>query len=328
MRRSWISVVLILSFAVAGAVTPKTSAQESGPPKAPSVQPVVPKPGPKYEPKPAIPPTPIPAQMAPPTYPPQTPVPGPQYIAPPAPPAPPKQAPVECHRVVYHLRAIPAVDAAGTLEQLLRTEEKRYGGRWRVAIVSNTARNSLLVSGPPKELEEVGRLIDELDRVPVMVRIEVVIGEVGEKGEMEILARAELTTLDNQSARLQMGRREPRVTGIQRTPKGTMNTLTFENVGTQLSLTPRVGPDDVVTLEIDVEDSRLGPEEEGAVIATDSTGKTLRTPSTRTLVCESTLRIPSGETVTLAGMGREAESAKKRVVQVTAEVVKGGKGKG
>jgi len=337
MRRSWISVVLMLSFVVVGAV-----AQESSPPKAPDAPTFtpIPAPGPpgapSIKPRPApgsaIPYNPTPPRMAPPRSAPPSSVPPSAHWVPP-------QAPVKCRRVVFRLRAIPAVEAANMLKQMFLMEngiEAQPAMVWKIAmgqieagqiaIVPNVAGNSLLVSGPPKLVEEVGKLIDELDRPRVMVRIEIAIGEVGEKGKLEVLSRAELTTLDNQSARLQMGRREPRVVGRTVTSKGTANNVTMENVGTQLSFTPRVGPDDVVTLELDVEDSRLGPEEEGVVIATDSTGETLRTPSTRTLVCESTLSIPSGETVTLAGMGRGGESEKKRVVLVKAEVVKG-KGK-
>ena len=349
MRKSWIWVVLFLSFVVAGVF-----AQESLSPRPPAAPPQTPRVVPRSAetlvpppPPPAAPPTYAPRAVLPDAAPPQSPPP-PAYVPPTpaipstpvpvyAPPAAPayapvpvaSPAPVEYRREVFHLRGIPAIDAARTLEQLLRTEEKMSGGAAgrKVAIVPDAIGNMLLVSGPPKELEKVGELIAELDQPPVMVRIEVVIGEPGDKEEMTILARGELTTLGNQPARLQMGRREPRVSGRTVTAKGTMNSVTFEDVGTQLKLTPRVGPDEVVTLEVDVEDSRLGPEEEGVVIATDSEGKTLRMAGTQTLTCETTLSIRSGQTVTLAGMGRGGETEKKCVVLVTAEVVKVGEGK-
>lgn len=78
----------------------------------------------------------------------------------------------------------------------------------------------------------------------------------------------------------------------------------------------------MVTLELDLEDSRLGPVEEGTPVAVNSEGETIRTPHVETFVCQSTVRIANGETVKLAGMSRgDGGSESKRVVQITARVL-------
>jgi type II secretory pathway component GspD/PulD (secretin) len=130
-----------------------------------------------------------------------------------------------------------------------------------------------------------------------------------------------LTTLDSQPAHIQVGRREPRITGVNMSQVGRSNTITLENVGTILKFTPRVGADRVVTLELNVEDSRLGPAEEGAVVVAPTQGEVIRSPVIDTLSVQTTLRIPDGQTVVLGGMARQAKAGKQRVILVTPHVL-------
>lgn len=265
-------------------------------------------------------------------------------------------------RAVYRLQAIPAVDVARTLDQVFRAEGKvvlHDVSPMQVVIVPEVIGNNLIVSGPPEAIEEVGRLIEDLDRPAAMVRLEVVIAEAPagplgdatssasaeKKGvaeakaasgkefgaqqlhavptpdEMEVLIRGQLTTLDNQAAFLQMGQRVPRVTGTSVSPVGTTPNVSLENVGFIVGLTPRVGPDRAVTLELDVEDSHLGSAEQGAPLATHKDGQTIRNPNVETLTSQATVRIPDGQTITLAGIAREGKSGKQRFILVTPHVV-------
>ena len=248
-------------------------------------------------------------------------------------------------RTVFRLRAIPAIDAAGTLEQVFRAEGKvvpRDVATKQAVIVPDAVGNSIVVSGPPEAVEEIGQLIETLDHPAAMVRLEVVIvetpaepsGAVATKDSggdqlravpkpeyMEVLVRGELTTLDNQPAFLQVGRRESRLVGVAMNAMGRTNSISPEDVGTIVRITPRVGPDRAVALALTVEDSRLGPAEEGIVVAVDKEGQETRMPNTETLMLQTTVCIPDGETVALAGMTRQAKSGKKRLILVTPRVL-------
>ncbi len=57
-----------------------------------------------------------------------------------------------------------------------------------------------------------------------------------------------------------------------------------------------------MTLEIDVERSHLGPEEEGTPIASVEGGSVIRAPEVRTLTMQTTVSLRSGRTVLLGGM--------------------------
>jgi len=119
-----------------------------------------------------------------------------------------------------------------------------------------------------------------------------------------------------------VGRREARVVGTHVSAGGRMNQVNLENVGTIVNVVPRVGPDRVVTLDLKVEDSRLGPLEEGTIVSAPSQGEPVRTPNVDTFTAQTTLRIPDGETLVLGGMVRQPKSARQRVLLVTPHVLR------
>jgi hypothetical protein len=137
----------------------------------------------------------------------------------------------------------------------------------------------------------------------------------------EILAEGELTTLENQPAYLRVGRREARVVGSSVSQMGIVNSVTFENVGTKIGLTPRVAADRTVAVQVDLEDSRLGPREAGVVIMAPDKGEPVRTPNVEMLSVQTTVRIADGKTVVIGGMARESKSGKHLMIWLTPHVM-------
>ena len=89
-------------------------------------------------------------------------------------------------------------------------------------------------------------------------------------------------TLDNQPAFIQVGQRVPRVTATQTNQVGQIiNSITNEDVGLILGVTPRISPDGLVVMEIDAEKSELGLESEGVPISVSVNGDVLRSPRSR-----------------------------------------------
>jgi type II secretory pathway component GspD/PulD (secretin) len=265
-------------------------------------------------------------------------------------------------RAVVRLRSAPAEELVKTVSVLLRSEGSgaRNAAARSVVIVPDPIGNSLILSGSPDVVEEVRHLVDELDHPAVMVRLEVVIAEVpvekakapakaegkaeakddGKEtkrpadalaqlaqvpGEMEVLVRAQLTSLDGQQASLRVGQRQGRVTGTNLGRGGGMsNSIMMEDLGTSINLIPRVGADGVVRMELMVEDSRLGPLEEGVVMGTSQDNQPIRAPNTQTSSTKTTLAVPDGKTVAAGGMSREPKSGKERIVLVTPHVLRMG----
>ena len=250
--------------------------------------------------------------------------------------------------LVVRLSNAPAMQLSQTLSTLLNAET--LAGRPNVTagpvIVPDVVSNALIIAGPAESVREVEKLVDRLDRAAVMIRLEVVMGDVpttdlpakaGAKADreevrasvvaaeeaqknMEILFHAQLTTLDNQPASLQVGRRESTITSVNVSPMGQASSVTPQNLGTMLRITPRANSDGVVAMNVDVEDSRLAPANEGAPIFVPNKGEPIRAPIVENLVVQSTIKVANGQTVLLCDMSRPAKNGKQRVILVTVHV--------
>jgi type II secretory pathway component GspD/PulD (secretin) len=315
MARLWIgtAVVVLALGAVAADDADKTEPSAPSRPAvstsagrsifSPGSRTVVPNPG--TSPSRALPSTPSPGGES-----------GMRTPAAAVPVVPAKEGEHQHARTVLRLHAVPAIDVANTINQLLTAEGNAPEARGvprSVVIVPDAISNSLVIGGPPDAIDEVRQLVAELDHPALMVQVEAAILEVPAEqaksdkgasqaedqkrpgkarilapGEMpehgELLAHAQLTTLDNQRAFVQMGRREPRITNSQISQNVRINSTTLENVGSILGLTPRVGTDQTVTMTIDVEDSRMGPPEEGTVIMVPKEGEPIRSPIIHTAI--------------------------------------------
>ena len=255
-------------------------------------------------------------------------------------------------RVVLRLCNAPAIQLANTITNLFSAEQRtaRIDAVSNAVIVPDVISNCLLVSGSTEAVDEVRKLVAELDRAAVMIRLDIVMGDVptasipaAEPGaqsdqakvqidtaggaelrkQMEVLFQAQLTTLDNQPAHLQMGRHAPTISAdsMSGNPPQQNNCVTPQNVGTIVALTPRASADRVVTMQLDVEDSRLAPAEEGAPIFVPSKGEPVRAPVVETFTVKTTLKIADGQTVVLGGMARQPKNGKQRVILVTPHVL-------
>ena len=277
---------------------------------------------------------------------------------------------------VWHLRNMPATQLAQTLNTLVGAQQRagHPGALAGAVIVPETIGNSLVVAGTPEALDEVGKLIASLDRAPAMVRVEVVIGDVAtadlpaaEAGaktdadkvrasvvgveeaqkKMDVLFRAQLTTLDNQPASLQSGRCEPTIASVNISsanptmgygygspgnpsnsrskppaPEMTRNNgVQMQHLGTALSFTPRVNAERVVAMQLDLSDSRFAPANEGVPIFEPANGDPIRARVIENLMVETTIKVADGQTLLLSDMSRQVKNGKQRVVLLTVHVI-------
>jgi len=132
--------------------------------------------------------------------------------------------------------------------------------------------------------------------------ISVLIRALQESRRLEILSRPQIRTLDNQSAFIQVGQRVPRIVGSTVNQNGQSNSVTLENVGLIIGVTPRISPDGMVVMEIDAEKSNLGPEQEGIPVAVSIDGTVIRSPRIDTTTAQATVAAASGETIVLGGL--------------------------
>lgn len=247
-------------------------------------------------------------------------------------------------RLLYRVKHVPAADLAETVNNFLEGELLRFRrGAAGVVIVPEVITNSLIISAAADEVEQVGELIESLDRQPAMVSIEALVAEVSleegddeaaaallkkateegidaalaelkSHGQIRVLARPLVTALENQPARINIAQRKPRITGTNVGREGMTNTVTMENVGLTVGVTSRINVDGLVTMEIDVEQSNLGPTEEGAPVATSGDGEIIRSPEVGTTMLQTTVSAKSGQAVVLGGLIREHQTERRGVL--------------
>lgn len=137
---------------------------------------------------------------------------------------------------------------------------------------------------------------------------------------VEILSRPQIMTLDNQPAFIQVGQRVPRITASNITQTGTVNTTVLENVGLLLGVTPRISPDGLVVMEIDVEKSEVGPEAEGIPISISASGDVIRSPRINTTTAQTTVSAMSGQTIVLSGLITKSYSETERRIPLLSDI--------
>ena len=77
-------------------------------------------------------------------------------------------------------------------------------------------------------------------------------------GRLEVLSRPQILTGDNKAASISIGQKYPMITGSQITPQGgTINQFQYEDVGVNLTVTPRISPDGTVKMEVGTTNSEV-----------------------------------------------------------------------
>ena len=113
------------------------------------------------------------------------------------------------------------------------------------------------------------------------------------RGEAKILARPTLSSLNNVTASLLVGQQYPIVYFDART--GTQQ-VQFVNVGVNLNVTPTIGTDGAITTDLETDYSQV-------------TGTISSFPIITTRKAQSTLRVRDGETIVIAGLFADIDTA-------------------
>ena len=248
--------------------------------------------------------------------------------------SPPDPTPPKPLRATYAVRnADPAV--------LAEVVGAHFRGDATLIAAPPGSGNAVLVSGPPATVPEVVRLLEQLDRRPRTVEVEVTIAEVlapkdGKDLTPADLAAAEalvkdgkgqrikLTSVEGQPVTTQTGGNRPYAGGSTVVRGGfgkegggvpfAQKSISYHAVGTTVKVTPRIGSEDTVSLDLSVQESKVRPaEEEGGVPSFDNNTLTTR------------LSVPAGKSVVAQSVRAEGKAGPTvSVVVVTARVVEAG----
>jgi type II secretion system protein D len=150
--------------------------------------------------------------------------------------------------------------------------------------------------------------------------VSVLIRALREKRRVDVLARPQVMTLDNQPAFIQVGQRVPRVASVSLNSFGQVSNIDLLNVGLILGVTPRISPDGMVVMEIDAERSEVGPDSEGIPVASSVDGGVIRSPRINVTTAQTTVSAADGQTIVLGGLITKTKRVRTRRVPYLSDV--------
>jgi type II secretion system protein D len=126
--------------------------------------------------------------------------------------------------------------------------------------------------------------------------LDVIISLVAAESELEVLSSPHLLVRDEQTASIQVGSSQPILTSQQQTTQVTgtlVNQVQYRDIGTILTVTPRIGENGMITLDIKQEVSSIAPPEDSSIV---------ESPAFTQRVTETSLVIKSGHAIYLGGI--------------------------
>jgi len=151
--------------------------------------------------------------------------------------------------------------------------------------------------------------------------INILLRALKDHSRLRVLSKPKVMTIDNLQARVQVGQRVPYLTGsFVNQLGGVQNQVELEDVGVILEVVPRVGPDGLITMLVNVTNSDVGSEGDGVVVSIDPQGNPIRQPPINITESISTVIARSDQTVVLSGLMRTTKSYFKRGIPILSDL--------
>jgi hypothetical protein len=270
------------------------------------------------------------------------------------------EGPVE--RLLVFARHAPAIGMAETLNRHFGSSPNP-----QVRVVADATSNSLLIAAAPELLKEITAAIEQLDRAPARIELQIIVVEQARQevaggedapsrpandkfhdeplqsgpakevldrieqrqalGKASVVHRVRLTMLENQQGLVQIGQNRPVVHAITNSPRGETRNVNYHSVGLLVSATARAAGENAVAVELKFEKSDLATRADDPPLAVSSGGEKI--PSTRTVTstAQTTVTIPRTEAVVLADVSSTGPGDSNRLLLVVTAAASGAGGK-
>lgn len=242
----------------------------------------------------------------------------------------------------------------GSAKDLAALLSKHFKGDAEIQALSDSPSNMLLISAPPQVFDEVIKLLEQLDRQPRTVAIDLLIAEVAAKKNVDgkapadpdldekeftgttkdVLAKVEalkkkgrfasvrqiqLTAVENQPASVLVGEMKPIVAGAITTATGHISrSITYRNTGTKAGITVRVPEEKTVIVELNLQDTRLHTPDSGVAIGKDENGAPILAAEVVNSLLQGQLRIPTGQAQAAQGVKTESKTGQAQTLVIVA----------
>jgi type II secretory pathway component GspD/PulD (secretin) len=241
----------------------------------------------------------------------------------------------EQKRGAYVVKHAAAKDVAAVLA-------KQFKGAADIQVGPEGTSNTLLVIATPAVFDEVMKVLELLDRKPRTVAVEVFVvalppkksddkqaADIDEKdlsGPIDNVAKAlnsmqanrkvasvkriQFNSQEGQLATFSVGEMVPYTTGTTVRGDGVVTkNVAYRNTGTRIRVTPRVGTDKSITLDLRVEESSLVTPQEGVVVGEDGKGNRLIASEFPVASLSTKVAVASGKAALAKGTKSTAKSS-------------------
>ncbi len=232
----------------------------------------------------------------------------------------------------------------GTAKDLASVLAAGFKGDAEVQALPDATANCLLISAVPPVLDEMLKVLEQIDRRPQTAAVEIWILETGgkkgngdkaasaeevnekdftgaiadvgarvdaleKKGVFVSVKRVRLTALEGQVASFTIGENKPSVAGITMRPTGAAaRSVTYRSTGVKADASVHVSPEKVVTVDLKLQDSHASTPEDGVSIGADENGKPVFATEFLATTLTSKLDVPSGTARLAEGVKTNAKS--------------------
>ncbi|MBI5799210.1 MAG: hypothetical protein HZA92_00580 [Verrucomicrobia bacterium] len=119
---------------------------------------------------------------------------------------------------------------------------------------------------------------------------------LNDDGKLEVLSRPQIVTADNRPATINIGQRVPLITDSRVTERGdTINSFRYEDIGVNLTVTPKISPDGFVKLELNTTNSSVSS-------GTVEINKSATVPIINQRRANTTVSVQNGQTIIIGGL--------------------------
>jgi type II secretion system protein D len=133
-------------------------------------------------------------------------------------------------------------------------------------------------------------------------------------GRLEVLTRPQILTADNKPATINIGQKIPLITDSRVDPQNnTINSFRYEDVGVNLSVTPRISGDGFVTIDVGTTNSAVSS-------STVEINKSATVPIINQRRATTTVSVQSGQTVVIGGLIATVDDTRTKKVPVLGDV--------
>lgn len=147
---------------------------------------------------------------------------------------------------------------------------------------------------------------------------EVTLRAIAENGKLEVLSRPTILARNNQQATIVVGQRVPLITATRYDNFGNqINSITYENVGIILRVTPFITSEDLVEMIISPEISALS---EQSVAIASGTNAAAAAPVINIRSADTVVVTPNGHTVVIGGLMQKSKMATQSKVPILGDI--------